>query len=77
MIIENGTKRKTTYLHDGKTITIDKAKELDLLTPSFFAEKSTSGRGVVNKENDFEFNTLGFDKIKQITMNGTDYIVIK
>jgi len=77
MIVENGVKRKSTYLHNGQVITIDKAKELDLLTPSFFNSKPTAGRGVVNEENNFEFNTLGFDKIKQITMNGTDYIVIK
>ena len=79
MIVENGTKRKTTYLHKGQVITLDQAVQMDLLTDSFYKNdnKSTAGRGVVNEENDFDFNTLGFDKIKQITMNGTDYIVIR
>lgn len=79
MIVENGTKRKTTYLHKGQVITLDQAVEMDLLTDSFYKKdtKKTAGRGVVNAENDFDFQTLGFDKIKQITINKTDYIVIR
>lgn len=79
MIIENGVKSKTTYLHNGQVITLKQAEEMDLLTDSHYNQekKPTAGRGVVNAENDFKFNTLGFDKIKQITMNGTDYIVIR
>jgi hypothetical protein len=77
MIVEHGTKRKSTYLHNGEIITIDQAKEMDLLTPSFFAERPPAGRGIVNEENNFDFNTLGFDKILQITINKTDYIIIK
>lgn len=79
MIVENGSKRKTTYLHKGQIITLDQAVEMDLLTDSFYKKdtKKTAGRGVVNAENDFDFQTLGFDKIKQITINKTDYIVIR
>lgn len=80
MIVEahNRKHNKTTYLHNGQVITIEEAKELDLLRPSFFAKKTTTaGRGVVSEENDFDFLTLGFDKIQQITINQTDYIVIK
>jgi len=77
MIVEHKTKRKSTYFHNGEVITIDQATELDLLTPSFFAEKTTAGRGLVSEENDFDFNTLGFDKIMQITLNKTDYMIIR
>jgi len=77
MIVEHNTKRKSTYLHNGEIITIDQAKELDLLTPSFFTSRPSAGRGLVNEENNFDFNTLGFDKILQITINKVDYIVIK
>lgn len=77
MIVEHNVKRKTTYLYNGEPITIDEAVKLDLLTPSFFKPKQTAGCGRVNIENDFDFNTLGFDKIKQITMNGIDYVIVK
>lgn len=77
MIVEHSTKRKSTYFHNGEIITIEKATELDLLTPSFFTSRPSAGRGIVNEENNFDFNTLGFDKILQITINKVDYIIIK
>lgn len=73
----NRKHNKTTYLHNGEIITIDEAKELDLLQPAFFDKKSTAGRGSVSEENDFDYLTLGFDKILQITINKVDYIIIK
>ncbi len=73
----NRKHNKTTYLHNGEIITIDQAKEMDLLQPSFFDKKKTAGRGTVNEEHDFDYLTLGFDKIKQITLNKTDYIVVR
>jgi len=79
MICEASNRKhnKTTYLHNGQVITIEEATKLDLLQPSFFAEKTTAGRGSVSEENDFDYLTLGFDKINQITLNKTTYIVIK
>lgn len=79
MICEASNRKhnKTTYLHNGQIITIEEATKLDLLQPSFFAEKTTAGRGTVSEENDFDYLTLGFDKINQITLNKTTYIVIK
>lgn len=74
---QNRKYNKTTYLHNGQVITIEQAKELDLLQPSFFAEKTTAGRGSVSEENDFDYLTLGFDKILQITLNKTTYMIIK
>jgi hypothetical protein len=73
----NRKHNKTTYLHNGQIITLDEAKELNLLQPSFFDTKKTAGRGSVSEENDFDYLTLGFDKIKQITLNKTTYIVIR
>jgi len=77
MIVEakNRKHRKSVYFHNNKEITIEEAKEKDLLTPSFFNKKSTSGRGSVSEENDFDFNTLGFDKIQSIKLNKTLYLI--
>ena len=73
----NRKHNKTTYLHNGQIITIDEAKELDLLQPAFFDKKPTAGRGSVSEENDFDYLTLGFDKILQITLNKVTYMVVK
>jgi hypothetical protein len=73
----NRKHNKTTYLHNGQIITIDEAKELDLLQPAFFDKKTTAGRGSVSEENDFDYLTLGFDKILQITLNKVTYVVVK
>jgi hypothetical protein len=75
MIVENHTKRQTTYYHQGMPITIDEAKEQGLLQNGFFTEKKTAGRGTVAKEDDFDFNVLSFDNILSITLNKTLYIV--
>lgn len=75
MIVENHTKRQTTYYHQGMPITIDEAKEQGLLQNGFFAEKKTAGRGTVAKEDDFDFNVLSFDNIVAITLNKVIYIV--
>jgi hypothetical protein len=78
MIIENGVKHNTTYLHNNEIVTMKQAEELDLLTPAHYKPRAVVvGRGAVNEENAFKFNTLGFDKILQITINKTDYIVIR
>jgi hypothetical protein len=78
MIIENGVKHKTTYLHNNKVITIKQAEEMDLLTPAHYKPNVSSvGRGLIAEENSFKINTLGFDKILQITINKTDYIIVR
>jgi hypothetical protein len=79
MIVENGVKSSTTYLHNGEVVTMKQAEEMDLLTDAHYNNStySTAGRGVINEENNFKFNTLGFDKILQITINKVDYIIIK
>jgi hypothetical protein len=78
MIVENGVKSNTTYLHNNEIVTMKQAEELDLLTNAHYKPKAiVVGRGAVNEENAFKFNTLGFDKIMQITINKTDYIITK
>jgi len=78
MIIENGVKHNTVYLHGGEIVTMKQAEEMDLLTPAHYKPNAVVvGRGAVNEENAFKFNTLGFDKIQQITINKTDYIIVR
>jgi len=78
MIVENGVKSNTTYLHNNEIVTMQQAEELDLLTNAHYKPREiVVGRGAINQENAFKFNTLGFDKIQQITINKTDYIVIR
>lgn len=72
---EHNAKSQTTYFFEGCVIPFEKAKERDLFAPSFFAEKKTVGRGEVEAENDFSVFTVGIDKIKRITMKGTEYFI--
>jgi len=67
--------RSSVYFYNGKPISIADANEKNLLQPSFFKAKPTAGRGVVNEENDFDINTLGFDKIVSIKVNNTVFKV--
>jgi hypothetical protein len=78
MMIENGVKHNTTYLHNNEVVTMKQAEEMDLLTPAHYKPNAVVvGRGLIAEENAFKINTLGFDKIVQITLNKVDYIVIR
>ena len=48
----------------------------NLFMPSYFAPKTTSGRGNMSEEKDFSFFTVGFDKIRSLRIKGTLYSVI-
>lgn len=72
---EHTAKSQTTYFFEGCVIPFEKAKEKDLFAPSFFAEKKTAGRGEVEAENDFSVFTVGFDKLKRITIKGQEYFI--
>lgn len=74
-IVENKTKPKTVYFHKGERITYEKAVELDLFAPSYFAEEKTAGRGNVSEEKNFHVINLNFDNIISITLNKVKYIV--
>ena len=68
--IENKAKRLTTYFHNDCVITKEKAIKLNLFTPAFFKVKpATTGRGLVDIENDFSVITPAISNIKRIKIN--------
>lgn len=75
-VIEHNTNKVTKYFFNGLPITIDEAIKQDLFTPSFFAPKTTAGRGTVDDENDFSVITPKIENIKCATLNSTEYIII-
>lgn len=90
--IKTGTKRYLVFIVENHTgvserklflsETMEEVKKEDVwneeyITPSGLKPKTkTSGRGAVNKENDFKFRTLNFDNIKGFKIGGIDYRVI-
>lgn len=77
MITEHRNLRKgvVIYFHEGQRISKAKAIEKNLFMPSYFTPKSTSGRGNMSEETDFNFVTLGVKNILSLTMNKTRYII--
>jgi len=70
--------KKTTYFHNGEPITKEKAIELDLFAPSFFAENTnTKGRGEVNEEDDFALISPYLKNIIRLKVEGQEFEVIK
>ena len=65
------------YFHNGNVITESEAIGEELWTNSYFEtkEKTTSGRGLINEENDFKMITLGLDKIIKIKFNKITYFI--
>ena len=74
LAIENHTTPITSYFHNSKPITRQKAIENELFAPSYFKPKTTAGRGSIDQENDFHFIAPEFKGIAVITMNKVDYI---
>ena len=74
-IVENKTTPHTIYFHQNKPISLDKATAMDLLTPSFFADKKTAGRGNVSEDKDFHVINPNFDNIISLTLNKMKYII--
>ena len=75
-IVEHQNTPETVYIHDRKVIDVKEAIKKDLFMPSHFAEKKTSGRGNMSEEKDFNYFTLGFDKIISVKIKGTKYKVV-
>ena len=69
------SKTRTTFFHKGRKISKEKAIELNLFAPSYFAEKKTAGRGAVSEDNNFFRLTIGLENIIAITLNKVHYIV--
>lgn len=73
--VEHKTKPDTVYFHEGKRINKDKAIELGLFMPSYFAPKTTSGRGNQQESTDFHTITLNLDNVISLNLNKTKFIV--
>ena len=66
------------YFHNNEIITEAEATAKELCAPSHFkvTENTTSGRGLVDIEDDFKMITLGINKIIYIKFLGNEYKVI-
>lgn len=72
---ERTAKTRTIYFNEGKKISKEEAIEKNMFAPSFFAEKKTAGRGLVDEENNFFRMTIGLDNIIAIKLNKVEYII--
>jgi hypothetical protein len=80
-IVENHTSKPSAHqlyiAETMKEVTKEQVWNLDYITPSGLAPKTyTSGRGAVDKENDFAFRTVDFNNLKGFVIGGTDYRII-
>ena len=74
-----GTRFETLSLkYNGVEISYGDAVKNGYFQPAMFKENETqtSGRGLVEKDQDFRMFTLGFDKIQRLIMDGVEYIVV-
>ena len=75
-----GTRFETLSLkYNGVEISVEEAEKRDLFQPAYYAPKDetqTSGRGLVDKDQDFRMFTLAFNKIQKLVMDGVEYIVV-
>jgi len=76
LIIENHTTPKTQLIKNGKYVNRADVWNSDNITPAGLKENNyTSGRGAVDKENDFYFRTLDFNNLISFNMNGNFYLI--
>ena len=63
------------FLHNGQPISEIDAIAEDFFAPAYFAEteKTTSGRGSVSVEDDFQMFTLGIKNMIYLKFNGKEY----
>lgn len=73
---EKRSKVVTQFFHDGKPIKKQDAIDRDMFSPSYFKEKTTSGRGLVAKEDDFQRLTFSLSNIIAITLNKQKYRIV-
>lgn len=74
-VVENKTKPTTVYMHNGRKIEKDKAIELGLFMPSYFAEKKTAGRGNMQESTDIHIINLNIDNLISLKIGGKKYII--
>jgi len=77
-IVENHTTPHSQLYKDGKPVNREDVWNEENITPAGLKPSNyTSGRGAVDKENDFAFRTLDFNNLMGFKMNGINYIVEK
>jgi len=72
---EKKAKVNVFLYHNGEKIKKEDAIAKNLFAPSYFAEKSTAGRGLVDEENNFFRLTLTLTNIIALTYKGVNYII--
>ena len=74
-VVENHAKPDTIYFHEGKRISKEKAIEMGLFMTSYFAEKTTMGRGNMSEVKDFHIINPNFDNIISLKLNKVKRII--
>lgn len=72
---EKKAKVNTWLYHNGEKISKEQAIAKNLFAPSYFAEKKTAGRGLVDEANNFFRLTITLSNIIALTFKGTNYII--
>ena len=74
-ILKSESVKRIAFYHKGEEISEDNAKDLNLFAPAFFdtTEKTTSGRGLLEEEEDFKMITLGIKNIIYLKCFGEEY----
>jgi len=76
LIIENHTKPQSQLLLNGLEVKREDVWNDTYITPAGLKPSNyTSGRGAVDKENDFCFRTLDFNNLISYNMNGNMYLI--
>lgn len=74
-VVENHSTPDTIYFHEGKRISKADAIGKGLFMPSYFAEKTTMGRGNMSEEKDFHIINPNMDNVISLKLNKVKYIV--
>jgi len=74
-VVENHAKPDTIYFHEGKRISKEDAIAKELFMPSYFAPKTTMGRGNMSEEKDFHIINPNLDNIISLKLNKVKRIV--
>jgi hypothetical protein len=73
------SRKNLGYFNDGMLITEKQGENLGLWANGYYnpTPKTTSGRGLLTEQNDFQMITLGTKNIESLKMFGTLYEVVK
>jgi len=74
-VVENHITPDTIYFHEGKRISKEDAIAKGLFQPSYFAEKTTMGRGNMSEEKDFHIINPNVNNIISLKLNKVKRII--